>query len=187
LSALYGLAAVWVVFLVFVVSKFVQAFAHLDQHRDWEWLDYRGMHPMRLELRSLKPLKPVPLGRDQKPLLCRVVAPDRSLFRPHEMAGGSGVVHPSVAGSALALACEVDGEPRAEVDEYHGCRDDRGEAGDAASGQREQGYREQEHAPVDGESPASRSRSAVAHGGILAAAARKGKGCRRIRGRFLPC
>jgi hypothetical protein len=41
LPALYSLGAVWLVFLVFVAIKSVRAFAHTDQHQNWEWLDFR--------------------------------------------------------------------------------------------------------------------------------------------------
>ena len=40
LVAFYGIAAVWVTFLIVVVFKFVQALAHPDRHRDWDWVDY---------------------------------------------------------------------------------------------------------------------------------------------------
>jgi hypothetical protein len=81
LPALYSLAAVWVVFLVFVAFKFAQAFAHPDRQRDWDWLDYSGFEDvMRLELRSLAPLRPGPRPDLMTTLLCRVVAPDKTLW-----------------------------------------------------------------------------------------------------------
>jgi hypothetical protein len=81
-STLLGLAAVFLAFLVFVIFKFVQAWAHPDRHRSWERLDFSGFEGlMRLELRSLAPLRPGSSRRDLKPLLCRVVAPDKSLWK----------------------------------------------------------------------------------------------------------
>jgi hypothetical protein len=82
LPALYSLAAVWLVFLVFVAFKFVQAWAHPDQHPDWEWVDY-GVPPdlWRLDLLSFAPLRVRSLRRrNMTPLLCRVRTPDNSIY-----------------------------------------------------------------------------------------------------------
>jgi hypothetical protein len=79
LSALWGLGAVWLVFLIFVLLKFGEAWRHPDRHRHWEWLDY-GMPPdlWRVDIQSLGPLRPRSRHYPVKPLLCRVVAPDGS-------------------------------------------------------------------------------------------------------------
>jgi hypothetical protein len=89
LSALWGLAAVWGVFLAFVFFKFVQALAHPDRHRDWEWLDY-GIQKdsWRLEIKSFAPLRPRPLRENIKPLRCRVIAPDGTLWKSSRPSGG---------------------------------------------------------------------------------------------------
>jgi hypothetical protein len=82
LSVLLGLAGVLLAFLFVVAFMFVQAFAHPDRHSDWEWQDYGVPEDLwRLELRSLAPLRPqASRRRDVKPLLCRVLAPDKSLW-----------------------------------------------------------------------------------------------------------
>jgi hypothetical protein len=97
LSALWGLGAVWLVFLVFVAFKFVQAWMHPDQHPDWEWEDY-GVPPdlWKLDLRSFAPLRPRPSRGRVTPLLCRVLAPDNS---PWESFG------PTLGGLAPGDAC----------------------------------------------------------------------------------
>jgi hypothetical protein len=81
--ALYVLAAVGLAFLVIVAFEFAKAFANPGKHRDWEWVDYTGYQEdlMRLELRSLTPLRPRRWQQGlPRPLLCRVIAPDGSVW-----------------------------------------------------------------------------------------------------------
>jgi hypothetical protein len=93
LSALWGLGAVWIVFLVFVAVKFAQAFAHPDLHRGWEWVDYSiGQDSWRLEVRSFAPLRPRPLLEQIKPLRCRVIAPDGCRWESSSSSTGAATV-----------------------------------------------------------------------------------------------
>ena len=79
----------WAVFLLFVVFKFLWALAHPDLHRDWEWVDYGIQENLRkLELTSFAPLRPRSSRERVKPLLCRVIAPDGSLWTSSRPSGG---------------------------------------------------------------------------------------------------
>jgi hypothetical protein len=90
LPALYSLAAIWLVFLVFVAIKFVRAFAHPDQHKDWEWLDYGVSEDLwRIDLRSFAPLRPRSAYYQEKPLLVRVITPNGRLFESSEPTEGT--------------------------------------------------------------------------------------------------
>ena len=84
LLALLPLAAVVLVFLAAVVFYLVRAARDPDQHSEWERLDYRGMTGdlMRLEIRPVGPLRTLPYHDPRKPLLCRVVAPEKRCGYP---------------------------------------------------------------------------------------------------------
>jgi 4-amino-4-deoxy-L-arabinose transferase-like glycosyltransferase len=80
LLALVPLGAVVLMFLAVVAFYLVGATSHPDRHREWERLDYGGMSGglMKLEIRQLGPLRMRSYRDPEKPLLCRVVAPNGS-------------------------------------------------------------------------------------------------------------
>jgi hypothetical protein len=89
--ALYGIAAAGIVFGLFVLLKFFQALAHPDKHRHWGYLDYGDSGSdgtFRLQLQSRKTLQLGPIT--QRPLICRVRAPDKSLWESKGAPPGHG-------------------------------------------------------------------------------------------------
>jgi hypothetical protein len=86
-DALWGLAAVWLVVVIYVVFKFARALVHPDVHPTWDWGDY-GLpdESWMVEARSLAPLRARRISRREAErfLRCRVVAPDGCVSRSTE-------------------------------------------------------------------------------------------------------
>jgi hypothetical protein len=73
---LYPLAFIGGLALLAFILAFARAFAHPDQHRDWQWENY-GIRANEMQVAlALRPFQPQP----SKPLLCRVIAPDGTLW-----------------------------------------------------------------------------------------------------------